>query len=243
MPLLRLAAVAFLCPQHHSFLEVMLGASEYCGAGPLAAGAACWRHLLPRDYCFQLPGGGAVTRDSLNAEIEAEMRGVGDIKDFRMNKTVGNYAFAFDKYRSAWPAQRLSVDNLGKIAARFRSLVAFPGASPAPPEAERREVDERAQQQQQQQQALHDSALRIQAGFRASREQKAALRAGMKKRCPGPKSGRKSGAQRTSWGSSAIDRIPTDSHTNTNSRPSAGAGGRAGGRRPSERASEREYEP
>ncbi|EOD09806.1 hypothetical protein EMIHUDRAFT_465372 [Emiliania huxleyi CCMP1516] len=244
MPLLRLAAVAFLCPQHHSFLEVMLGASEYCGAGPLAAGAACWRHLLPRDYCFQLPGGGAVTRDSLNAEIEAEMRGVGDIKDFRMNKTVGNYAFAFDKYRSAWPAQRLSVDNLGKIAARFRSLVAFPGASPAPPEAERREVDERAQQQQQQQQqALHDSALRIQAGFRASREQKAALRAGMKKRCPGPKSGRKSGAQRTSWGSSAIDRIPTDSHTNTNSRPSAAAGGRAGGRRPSERASEREYEP
>ena len=58
----------------------MLGASEYCGAGPLAAGADCWQHLLPRDYCFQLPGGGgAVTRDSLNAEIEAEMRGVGDI--------------------------------------------------------------------------------------------------------------------------------------------------------------------
>mmetsp|Transcript_7741 Transcript_7741/g.23219 ORF Transcript_7741/g.23219 Transcript_7741/m.23219 type:complete len:239 (-) Transcript_7741:233-949(-) len=118
MPLLRLAAVAFLCPQHHSFLEVMLGASEYCGAGPLAAGADCWRHLLPRDYCFQLPGGGgAVTRDSLNAEIEAEMRGVGDIS---AAGALSDYAQLLGNYRSAWPAQRLSPDNLRKIAARFQ---------------------------------------------------------------------------------------------------------------------------
>ncbi|EOD29261.1 hypothetical protein EMIHUDRAFT_463001 [Emiliania huxleyi CCMP1516] len=118
MPLLRLAAVAFLCPQHHSFLEVMLGASEYCGAGPLAAGADCWQHLLPRDYCFQLPGGGgAVTRDSLNAEIEAEMRGVGDIS---AAGALSDYAQLLGKYRSAWPAQRLSPDNLRKIAARFQ---------------------------------------------------------------------------------------------------------------------------
>jgi len=118
MPLLRLAAVAFLCPQHHSFLEVMLGASEYCGAGPLAAGADCWQHLLPRDYCFQLPGGGgAVTRDSLNAEIEAEMRGVGDIS---AAGALSDYAQLLGKYRSAWPVQRLSPDNLRKIAARFQ---------------------------------------------------------------------------------------------------------------------------
>ena len=95
----------------------MLGASEYCGAGPLAAGAACWRHLLPRDYCFQLPGGGAVTRDSLNAEIEAEMRGVGDIS---AAGALSDYAQLLGKYRSAWPAQRLSPDNLRKIAARFQ---------------------------------------------------------------------------------------------------------------------------
>jgi hypothetical protein len=97
-------------PQHHSFLEVLLGASEHCGAAALAAGAECWANLLPSDVELCVPSGPRVDNASLVREIEAEMRGEGDIcaNLLQASQTTAAYALDFDKYRRVWPSHWLS---------------------------------------------------------------------------------------------------------------------------------------
>ena len=57
LQLLRLGALAFLVPQHHSFLEVLLGSSQLCGSYSPAAGPDCWSNLLPQAFHFDVPSG------------------------------------------------------------------------------------------------------------------------------------------------------------------------------------------
>ena len=121
-----MAAWACFLPQHHTFLEVNLGASELCGAGTLAAGSDCWSSLLPPSFRFSVPSGPTVTRSSLNAEIEKEMRGEGDINIEKLGQSGTAYAQAehFAKYRSVWPKHWLSPQRQRELSAEYDQMLA-----------------------------------------------------------------------------------------------------------------------
>ena len=120
--LLKLAALAFLAPQHHTFLEVMLGSSEFCGTGTLEAGSECWTSLLPPDFSFQVPSGPLITRESFNAEVRREMEGTGDIRADVLAASQTGYAKDFAKYRAQWPSYWLSVEHQRHLAAEYDRL-------------------------------------------------------------------------------------------------------------------------
>eukprot|EP01063_Lacrimia_lanifica_P017504 TRINITY_DN24580_c0_g1_i1.p1 TRINITY_DN24580_c0_g1~~TRINITY_DN24580_c0_g1_i1.p1 ORF type:complete len:524 (+),score=123.84 TRINITY_DN24580_c0_g1_i1:241-1812(+) len=134
--LLRLAAVGWLIPQHHSLLEVLIGSSEHVGPAALEAGPDVFSHLLPPDFRFVIPQGPTVTAASFRVEIEKEMSGTGDIKFNHLASMTGAraaYLHSFNTYRTNWPAHWVSPAGQARIAAQFAGGTAPSASADAAP--------------------------------------------------------------------------------------------------------------
>lgn len=129
--LLRLAAVSFLCPQHHSLVEVMIGASEFCGDEALRSGAGIWRRLLPEGYSYVPPSGGrdkpsrgGIDTAELIARLDHERLGEGDINWTKLaggSSEYVNVKGGIDKLRRHWPDHWLGEVNQREWAEAFKA--------------------------------------------------------------------------------------------------------------------------